>query len=197
MLDRLLVATFNRGKVKEIIPFLEEHVKEIVCLADLPDAEDVEETGKTFEENAILKAETHFSNTGIITVADDSGLVVDALQGEPGVYSARYAGEGATDVDNNNKLLAQLKNIPEEERTGRFKCLMALTMPGKTLTFDGTVDGKIQDRTTGDYGFGYDPLFIPVGYERSFGELGKEVKFKISHRTMALLKVVDHIQNNF
>ncbi len=195
MIDKLLVATFNRGKVKEIIPFLEKHIKEVICLADLPNAEDVEETGTTFEENAVLKAETQFRNTGLMTLADDSGLEVDALNGEPGVFSARYAGEKATDVENNRKLLAQIRNIPKEERTGRFRCVMAFAMQDKTLTFDGTVEGMIQDRATGDYGFGYDPLFIPDGYDKSFGELGKEVKFKISHRTRALQKVVEHIKN--
>ncbi len=196
LFDKILVATYNKGKVREIIPFLEDHVKNVICLDDIADPIEVEETGTTFFENAVLKAEGFFKYTGIPTLADDSGLEVDALDGEPGVYSARYGGEDASDIDNNSKLLGLIKKIPADRRQGRFRCVMAFAVPEGTHTFEGAVEGVIQDHLTGEYGFGYDPLFTPNGYDKTFGVLGKEVKFKISHRTRAIQKFIKFLRNS-
>jgi XTP/dITP diphosphohydrolase len=193
VIPKLLLATNNRGKVKEIIPLLEGIVDVVICLGDMENRVEVEETEDTFEGNAVLKAETLFRSTGIITLADDSGLEVDALNGSPGVYSARFAGENAADGDNNKKLLDLMTGIPVEKRLARFRCVMALAGAEGTFTFDGTVEGSIADKPSGSHGFGYDPLFIPNGYSETFANLGLGVKKSISHRTRALRKVVEFL----
>jgi len=196
VLSKLLIATNNRGKIREIFPLLKNVVDNVICLADLPEKTEIEETAETFEGNAILKAEGLFKKTGIITLADDSGLEVDALYGRPGVHSARYAGKNAADTDNNNRLLEEMSRIPHDKRQCRFRCIMALAMPGQTRTFEGTVEGRLAEAPAGDYGFGYDPLFIPDGYSNTFGELGKDVKLTLSHRTRALEKVIAFLKES-
>lgn len=190
MINKLLLATNNQGKVKEIIPMVSDYFSEVICLADLPDKIDVEETGSTFEQNSKLKAETLYKLTGYPTLADDSGLEVDALDGAPGVYSARFSGDDATDERNNLKLIEMLKGLPHNLRSAKFRCVMAFTKDGVTRTFSGLVEGYIQTEMEGKEGFGYDPLFVPLGYDKSFGILGSPVKKKISHRTKALKKFV-------
>jgi len=195
MIDKLLLATRNRDKIKEIVPFLDGIVKNIISLADIDDPLHVEETGKTFEKNAILKAESLFKQTGNITLADDSGLEVDALGGQPGVLSARFAGESAADAANNEKLLSLMHHVPVGERRGRFRCVMALAMPDGTRTFEGVVEGEIALSPAGTCGFGYDPLFIPEGYDKTFAELGNDIKSRISHRTRALEKTIEFLKH--
>ncbi|MGE5373280.1 MAG: RdgB/HAM1 family non-canonical purine NTP pyrophosphatase [Solirubrobacterales bacterium] len=162
----------------------------IATLDEYPEMPDVEEDGDTFLANAIKKAEAAAAYTGEIAMADDSGLEVDALNGQPGVYSARFAGEPSDDAKNNAKLLALLTNVPAEKRTGRFRCVIAVAEPdGRVETADGTCEGRIAFVEAGNGGFGYDPLFIPDGFERSFGELTPETKHRISHRGKALAAV--------
>lgn len=185
---KLLLATRNRNKVKEIremfdIPELELLTADEV--AGLPG--EVEEDADTFEGNALKKASVLCGASGIWTMADDSGLEVDALGGAPGVYSARYAGEECNTPANNAKLLAALSGV--DQRSARFRCAIALCAPdGRRWTVSGSCEGRIADAPSGDAGFGYDPLFVPEGYEQTFAELGPEVKNKISHRAVALKK---------
>jgi len=194
MIDTIILATKNPGKIKEIVPFLSRMVTTIMSLADLDERILIPETGKTFEDNAVMKAETIFKKTGIITLADDSGLEVDALGGQPGVLSARFAGENASDVENNKLLLKCMQNIPDNQRQARFRCVMALAMPDGTKTFEGTVEGTIARSPAGTCGFGYDPIFIPDGYNETFGKLRSDSKLKISHRTRALEKVIESLK---
>ncbi|KPK96229.1 hypothetical protein AMJ80_01195 [bacterium SM23_31] len=189
MIDNLLLATRNRGKIEEIAPFLNGIVKDLISLAQIDGLVDIEETGKTYEENAIRKAESLFKQTGIVTLADDSGLEVDALDGQPGVFSARFAGKDAADAENNEKLLNLMRHVPVSDRGGRFRCVMALAMTEETRTFEGVVEGEIALSPVGIHGFGYDPLFIPHGYDKTFAELGNDIKSRISHRIRALEKV--------
>ena len=157
-------------------------------LAEFPDLPEVEESGETFAENAALKARAYSRQTGLWTLADDSGLVVDALGGAPGVRSARYAGVGASDAQRNDRLLAELKRTKGRDRRARFVCVIALADPAKpdALFFTGLCEGTIADRPRGVGGFGYDPLFVPEGYTQTFGELPAEIKNQISHRARAL-----------
>jgi XTP/dITP diphosphohydrolase len=148
---------------------------------------EIEETGVTFEENAKLKAEGISHCVDGLALADDSGLEVDALGKEPGVYSARYAGAGCTDAMNTALVLEKMKGIAHQQRTARFRCVLAVAEGGRTLaTFDGTVEGILATEVRGDGGFGYDPIFMPIGYDQSFGELSSETKHTISHRSRAL-----------
>ena len=182
---KLLIATRNAGKMKEIRAILELPGVEVVGADELPGLPDVIEDRDTFEGNATKKAVEMAAASGLLTLADDSGLEVDALGGEPGVYSARYAGEPSNDAANNSKLLTALDGITE--RTGRFRCAIALATPdGRSQTVDGRCEGTIGAEPRGDGGFGYDPLFIPDGYDHSFGELDPDVKHGISHRGAAL-----------
>lgn len=184
----LLVATRNAHKTGEIAAMLAGFF-DVSDLRGLPGAPDVEETGGTFFENAALKANAISAFTGGWTLADDSGIEVDALGGAPGVRSARFAGESATDADNNRLLLGRLAALPDAPRTARFRCVLALSRRGEIVaTFDGTVEGRVIGELRGPGGFGYDPLFIPEGHETTFGELPAEVKNGISHRSRALAK---------
>jgi len=193
-IPKLLIATQNPGKVKEIEPFFNGLVDTVRSLKDGDISALVQETGTTYEENARLKAETLFQKTGIPTLADDSGIEVDALNGQPGVHSARFAGETATDAQNNERLLKLLECTPAEKRTARFRCVIALTLPGGTHIFEGITEGTIAFTSAGSSGFGYDPVFIPDGYNKTFAELGPAVKTKLSHRTRALKKVIDFLK---
>jgi XTP/dITP diphosphohydrolase len=148
---------------------------------------EIEETGITFEENSKLKAEGISRHVEGIVLADDSGLEVDALGKEPGVYSARYAGPGCTDEANTALVLNKMKGFPDEVRTARFRCVLAVAEKGVTLAvFDGTVEGILAHEVRGEGGFGYDPIFMPIGYRESFGELSSEIKHSMSHRSRAL-----------
>lgn len=160
---------------------------EVRDLRDFPEAPEVEETGDTFLENATLKAVAISRLVPGLILADDSGLEVDALRGAPGVRSARFAGEKADDAANNAKLLAALEEIPDGKRTARFRCVMVAAEAGGVLAhFDGTVEGGINGAPRGTHGFGYDPLFVPEGFHRTFAELGPDTKNRMSHRARAL-----------
>jgi len=188
MPQRLIIATRNPHKVEELAAMLSESW-EVRGVTALPDAPEVEETGATFEANAALKAVAIAKITHDWVLADDSGLEVDALDGAPGVYSARYAGEHATDADNRAKLLAELEQIGArgKERTARFRCALVLAREGQVVsTVDGRVEGVIINQEKGTGGFGYDPLFVPEGFCETFAQLPPETKHRISHRGRAL-----------
>jgi len=182
---KLLISTRNQHKLREIREILDLLDLEILSMDDFPELPEVVEDKDTFAGNAIKKAETQAALTGLWVLADDSGLEVDALGGEPGVYSARYAGEAADYAANNRKLLAELDGV--ENRTARFRCVIALARPGvETETVEGKCEGKIGFTLCGDNGFGYDPLFVPENYNLTFAELDADTKNCISHRGMAL-----------
>lgn len=188
---RLLIATRNMHKTKEISSILGDSFQ-VVDLSGVPGAPEVEETGSTFVENSTLKAVAISNVSEALILADDSGLEVDALQGAPGVYSARYAGPEADDRANNDKLLAALHGVPMEKRTARFRCVMVVARAGVVLgDFEGSVEGRILEQAAGTGGFGYDPLFVPEGYTESFAELGPGIKNGLSHRARAMEKLVD------
>lgn len=190
---KLVVATGNMGKLKEIREILPEH--EIVCLKDLNIDCDIVEDGETFEENAVIKAETICKMTNLITISDDSGLEVDYLGGAPGIYSARYAGEDATDEERNIKLLDALKDVPFEKRSARYACAIAIAYPdGKTYTFFDTCEGKITFEPLGENGFGYDPLFYFDDFKTTLANVASDVKNKVSHRYKALLKLKNFLE---
>ncbi|WP_085833654.1 XTP/dITP diphosphatase [Clostridium merdae] len=186
-----VIATHNAKKLKELRRILVPLGFDAIIREDLPE---VEETGTTFEENALLKAESACKETGMPAIADDSGLVVDALDGAPGVYSARYAGEGATDKQRYEKLLNELEAVPTEKRTARFVSAVCCVFPdGKVLTAEGACEGKIAYAPKGEGGFGYDPVFL-VG-EQSYAEMTAEEKDSISHRGLALSKLAQELEN--
>ncbi|HLS66290.1 MAG TPA: XTP/dITP diphosphatase [Pseudogracilibacillus sp.] len=187
-MKEVIVATKNEGKVREFRALLDTFGIRCTSLRDVKlHNVTIEETGETFRENALIKAETIAKAKGIPVLADDSGLVVDALGGKPGVYSARYAGSDATDEENNEKLLRHLEGVPEEKRSARFVCAIAFVIPGNEPIFtEGTCEGTIAEQIVGTGGFGYDPLFIPRGYDKTMAELGEAEKNNISHRFHAL-----------
>lgn len=197
--SELLVATNNAGKIRELNGLLANLPLRLRQLSEFPQIEEVEETGKTFTENASLKAHLYSRQTNLWTLADDSGLEVDALGGRPGVLSARYAGQHATDEDRNARLLAELSLTDDEQRTARFICAIALYDPatGATEIFNGTCEGRIARHPRGHNGFGYDPLFIPSGHTHTFGELSDTEKQQISHRSRALAAVRLYLQGRF
>jgi len=195
----LLVATSNKGKVAEIASLLEGLTCRVIGLEDLPQVPpSVEETGKTFVENALIKADYYHSITGLFTLADDSGLEVDALDGRPGVYSARYGCEGLSSADQIALLLEEMKGVPEEKRTARFVCSIALVgAPGGQSvrqTFEGWCEGRIADAPRGSGGFGYDPVFIDAELGRTFAELSREEKSARSHRGRALRATIKYLE---
>ncbi len=183
---RLLVATHNRGKLREYKELLHDLPVELVYLDDVGITQQVEETGSTFLENALQKALNYARISGLVTLADDSGLEVDALGGAPGVYSSRYAGPNASDRDRIEKLLRDLQGVPRERRTARFRCVIAVATPeGEACTAQGTVEGLIVDTPRGEHGFGYDPVFYLPDRGRTMAELPPEEKNRISHRARA------------
>jgi XTP/dITP diphosphohydrolase len=182
----VLVSTRNAHKLVEIRQILGPSF-ELLDLSSVPALGEVEETGTTFEENAALKALAASAHFGGWVLADDSGLEVDALGGAPGVRSARFSGEGATDVTNRALLLEKLATVPADQRSARFRCVIALARRGEVLAhFSGAVEGAIIQREKGEGGFGYDPLFVPEGFGETFAELGAETKNRLSHRGRAL-----------
>ena len=192
----LLVATNNKGKVGELSQLLSDFPLRLRLLGEFPDIEEAEETGETFAENATIKALYYSGCSRLLTLSDDSGLAVDALNGAPGVYSARYAGRDATYAERMSKLIGALDATGDPERHARFVCVIAVADPssGALHTFEGECRGRIAHAPHGTGGFGYDPLFIPDGYDKTFGELPSEVKHTLSHRARALKQAVRHLR---
>ena len=186
---RLLVSTRNAHKITEIRDILGPSF-EVVDLMAIPDMPEVEETGSTFEENATLKAVAASKLFDGWVIADDSGLEVDALEGAPGVISARFSGPGATDASNRALLLERLACVRGKSRSARFRCVITLAKSGSAIaSFDGSVEGTIINSEKGSLGFGYDPLFVPDGYCETFAQLGADVKNTLSHRAKALAEL--------
>lgn len=189
-MKEVIIATKNPGKAKEFEHIFSSRGITVRTLLDYPEIPEVEETGTTFEENATLKAEAVSKALGKMVIGDDSGLIVDALEGRPGIYSARYAGEPKNDQNNTDKVLSELEDIPEEKRTARFYCALAVAIPGQeTKTVSGTCEGRILKERRGSNGFGYDPVFYVPEKGLAMAELSSDEKNKISHRANALKKL--------
>ena len=189
LLPKLLIATHNKGKLRELTELMGDIPYQLVSLGDLGIHHDVDETGSTFEENATLKAETYRQLAGVITLADDSGLEVDALGGEPGVRSARYAGPDATDADRVEFLLGKLAGSDPDTWTARFRCVIAIAEPGRATTlYSGSCEGRIVSEPRGENGFGYDPVFEFIEIGLTMAELSAERKNRVSHRAEAVRK---------
>lgn len=188
-MTKIIIATQNPGKIVELQTLLQDLPFEVV----MPESDlDVEETGETYEENAMLKARAYSELfPDALVLADDSGLEVDALEGRPGVYSKRY---GSTDEERNLRLLSELAETTDEQRTARFISVMAIVGPNIDQVFRGTAEGAIARVIRGQGGFGYDPVFMPVGYEMTFAELGPDVKNTVGHRALAMKKVKKYLQ---
>ena len=193
-MKHLVVATRNKGKIVEINALLTGLVDQVSCAADFTDFPETIEDGTTFEENALKKAREAASFTGFPALADDSGLVVDCLNGDPGVFSARYAGEGAGDAANNARLLSECRTVSDDRRQAAFVCVLAYVTPeGDEQLFAGTVTGRILGAARGEGGFGYDPLFLVDGFERSMAELTLLEKNRVSHRAQAFEKFREYL----
>lgn len=187
---RLLVATRNPGKLKEYEQLLASLPLTLTYLTPEGITDEVEETGETFADNAIHKAEEYARISGLLTLADDSGLEVDALDGEPGVHSARYAGPRATDEDRYQVLLERMRDVPRQERGARFRCVIAVAQPeGGVWTTEGTCEGVITLAPKGEHGFGYDPVFYLPDQEKTMAQLAPEVKNRMSHRARAAQEI--------
>lgn len=184
---KLVFATNNKHKLDEVRKITSRHPVEIVSLAEINCFDDIPETADTLEGNALQKAHYIQEKFGLNCFADDTGLEVEALNNAPGVYSARYAGPGHDSEANMKKLLHEMEG--KENRKARFRTVIALVWNGKTYTFDGIVNGTITTTKRGENGFGYDPIFIPEGYEQTFAELGNDIKNQISHRAKAVEKL--------
>lgn len=183
----LVVATRNPGKVREYAELLEGYNFNLLSLDDVGVEIEVEETGTTFSENALLKVFGYSDASGMLTIADDSGLEIDALGGAPGVYSARYGGEGLTDAQRYRKVLSEMKDVPLIDRTARFRCVLAVVRPGDTVyTAEGTLEGHIAFESKGSNGFGYDPIFHVDGFRMTLAQLDPSRKNRISHRAKAI-----------
>ncbi len=196
-MKKLIFATNNQGKVNEIKQILGEGY-EVYALKDMGIDVDIEENGKTFEENAIIKAKAIMELTGEMVLADDSGFEVDCLNKEPGIYSARYMGEDTPYSIKNAELIKRCEGIPDGERTARFICVIACAFPdGKMITTEGTIEGRIAHEPSGEYGFGYDPIFYLPERCCTTGELLPEEKNEISHRGIAIRKMVKKIHEIF
>jgi len=194
--QRIVLASNNAGKVREFNQLLTGSDFEVLPQSEF-DVMEAEETGLTFVENAILKARNAAEHTGLPAIADDSGLEVDALDSAPGIYSARYAGIGASDLQNLEKLLADIKDVPDAQRTARFQCLMVYMRHAKDPTpqiFQGTWEGRILHTPQGDNGFGYDPIFFVPTHNCSSAELEPDVKNSLSHRGQALKQLIEALR---
>jgi XTP/dITP diphosphohydrolase len=194
---RILVGTKNAGKVRELKNLLVDIPVELNSLDEFENIVEPEETGETFVENADLKAVYYSEKTGLAALADDSGLEVTALNGEPGVYSARYAGKDSSNAEKIAKLLEELENSESEDRSARFVCVISLTNEKGEIIFqaEGICNGKIANAPRGENGFGYDPVFVPEGFDETFGELSSEVKSSLSHRGKAIEKIIRFLQD--
>ncbi len=189
---KLVFATNNKNKIKEIKQLLNNSL-ELLSLEDIGCLEDIPETADTIEGNAIQKAQYVYEKYGYNCFADDTGLEIDALNGEPGVYSARYAGEQKNAEDNMMKVLTKLKDV--ENRSAQFKTVITLIVDGKVTCFEGIVKGEITTDKSGNEGFGYDPIFKPKGYDVSYAEMSLELKNEISHRAIATKKLIQFLKN--
>lgn len=186
---KVVIATHNRDKMKEIQGAISELGWEVISLYDFPEIGEIEENGKTLEENALIKAREVFKETGLPTISDDTGLEVDALDGAPGVYTARYAGEDCSYSDNVNKMLLEMKNVPKTQRTATFKTVMTFVSEKKELISEGKVEGMIAENKKGVAGFGYDPIFYVVEERKTFAEMTIDKKNIISHRARAIMNL--------
>lgn len=197
-MKKLLLATRNKGKIEEFRRILEEIAPgeiELVGLDQFPDLPDVEETGSTFEENALLKARQMSAATGLPAIADDSGLCVDALGGDPGIFSARWSGVHGDDEANLLKVLEQMKDVKGDDRSAYFICVAALALvDGRSHCEEGRFLGRLLDHPVGENGFGYDPIFSPHGYTISSAQMSAEEKDAISHRGKALRAIAPHVR---
>ncbi len=195
MFDKIIFATGNEGKMREIRMILEDLGTEVLSLKEAGIALEVQEDGETFEENAVIKARAVMEETKALVLADDSGLEIDYLNGEPGVYSARYMGEDTSYRIKNQNLIERLEGVPEEKRTARFVCVIAAAFPdGRILTARGTIEGIIGYEERGEGGFGYDPIFWLPEYGCSTAELTMEKKNELSHRGKALRAIKDELK---
>ena len=193
MIKELVLATGNQGKAEEFSKLLEGVIEKVISLRELDNPPEVKEDGLTFRDNALKKARTIAQYSGMLTLADDSGLEVDALDGRPGVYSARFSGENATDKSNIEKLLFELGNNPN--RKARFVCVLALVNPnGKEFAVEGYCEGEILDKPRGEGGFGYDPVFYLPDRHKTMAEIDSETKNKISHRAKACELLTEHLR---
>ena len=194
---KLLLATRNKGKIEEFRRILDEIAAggiELIGLDQFPELPDVDETGKTFEENALLKARQMCAASGIAAIADDSGLCVDFLNGDPGIFSARWSGKHGDDQANTEKVLRQLTGVPDEKRSAHFTCVAALALPdGRTHVEEGKFEGWILRQPVGEHGFGYDPIFRPEGYAISSAQMSAHEKDAISHRGKSLRAIAPHV----
>lgn len=197
MSHKLVLATRNQGKIAEFRRILEELAPEqidLIGLDQFPHLVDVDETGSTFEENSLLKARYTSEATGLPAIADDSGLCIDALNGDPGIYSARWAGTHGDDRANLEKVLDQLKDVPDENRTAYFICVAALVLPdGRQQVAEGRFEGHILHAPVGNNGFGYDPIFQPLGMSISSAQMSAEEKDLVSHRGKSLRLLAPHV----
>ena len=193
---KLVIATHNEDKLKEIQTYLESFSFNVLSLNKYPEIGEIIEDGKTLLDNALIKAREVFGKTGLPTISDDTGLEVDGLDGKPGVYSARYAGEECTYLDNVEKLLTDMKKIPIPNRTAQFKTVMVFKDKNQELIVEGVVKGLISRELKGDNGFGYDPIFFVPELGKTFGEMSAIEKNKISHRGNALRNLVDTLKKN-
>jgi XTP/dITP diphosphohydrolase len=195
--QRLVLATRNQGKIIElrrILDAISHGAIELVSVEQYPEIPDVEETGSTFEENALLKAVAISKATGLPAIADDSGLCVDALGGAPGIFSARYAGKHGDDNANLNKVLVELQGVEDTNRSAHFTCVTALVMPdGRKVTKMGEFHGFIAHAPVGDFGFGYDPIFIPQGSSITSAQMSAQEKDLVSHRGISLRAIAPHV----
>lgn len=190
----LVLATRNNGKIEEMKTMLSPYGIEVKGVSEYPECPEVEEDGVTFQENARKKAETISKVLGLPALADDSGLEVDAMEGRPGVYSARFAGPHATDEDNINKLIESMKDVPAGERQARFRCVLALAVPGRETWFtEGACEGHIVLEPKGSHGFGYDPIFYLPELEKTMAQLSKDEKNDMSHRGKAVRQFLDEV----
>lgn len=190
-MKKIVFASHNQNKVKEIKSLL-NGILEVISLTDIECFEDIDETEDTIEGNAKLKADYITNKYDIDCFADDSGLLIDALNGAPGVYSARYAGEPKNDLNNLNLVLKNLENV--KNRSAHFKTVISLNFKGKNYNFEGIINGEITDKPIGDKGFGYDPIFIPNGYKKTFAEMDMREKSTISHRGQAVKLLVEFLK---
>ena len=197
MSHKLVLATRNQGKITEFRRILDEFAPgqiELIGVDQFPDLVDVDETGSTFEENSLLKSRYTCDATGLPSIADDSGLCVDFLNGDPGIFSARWAGNHGNDQANIEKLLEQLKEVPDNKRTAHFKCVASLVMPdGRVQVAEGRFEGHILHAPVGENGFGYDPIFQPLGLSISSAQMSAQEKDLVSHRGKSLRAIAPHV----
>lgn len=187
-MKRLIIASNNKGKITEIKSILEAFPVEVVSMGDAGYKINVEEKGSSFCENAIIKARELFEKSGEMVLADDSGLEIDFLNGAPGIYTARFAGENTSQEERNNKIIQLLKGVEKQYRTARFVCCIAFVSKNISFEANGFIEGLISEEPAGDMGFGYDPVFYLPEYDKTFAQLSEQIKNKISHRAIALNK---------